>query len=96
MTQIEEATIQKVCPPREGKKWGSINSAEGSKFWGPPDVLRMFLEGEVCQIEYLLSGTKGDLKTIKKKLPPAFGKQSPSPTMTFNELQTLIDGQIMN
>lgn len=73
-TEVAEVTVQFVNPPKEGKKRGSIKTAEGISFWGPMTLLRQFSPGEVCKIEFSTS-EDGQWKSIIKKIG---GKPAPA------------------
>ena len=80
--ETAEITVQYVNPPKEGKKWGSVKSAEGHYYYGPPSMTAMYQVGEVCKIEYEMGGNDGQLRTLKRKLsqtPPALARPTPSP-----------------
>ena len=80
--ETAEITVQYVNPPKEGRKWGSVKSAEGHYYYGPPQMLSVYQPGEVCKIEYEMGGNDGQLRTLKRKLsqtPPALARPTPSP-----------------
>lgn len=50
-TELTEVTIQYVNPPKPGKKYGSIKTAEKGYIFCQPELLKEFNTGEVRKIE---------------------------------------------
>src|SRR5262249_53368769 len=70
MSEVAEIKVQYVNPPKEGKKLGSIKSADGQYYSVFEKMLDQFTKGMTCKVEY--SSRTGDdgreWRTITKVL----------------------------
>ena len=90
-----EITVQYVNFPKEGKRRGSIKTAEGEYYWADAATLKRFSKGEVCTLEYDSSPKEGggEWRTIKRKVSTSATAPVPqfrNPTAPKDSIQIFV------